>query len=248
MTQSTDETHTERLTRVTRDMTHPNQRPRDAATLILLDRSGPVPKVLLGKRHARHAFMPDVFVFPGGRVDPSDRLLPAEGTLDARIEARLMKGMAKPSRSKARALALAAIRECFEETGLLIGSRRDQGRNDSGIRWQDFTQNGIVADLSALHFVARAITPPRRPRRYDTRFFAADAERVGHRIEGVTGPEAELIELVWLPIGEARTLDMPAITGVVLEELEARIRGGLSHDLPVPFYRMLNRKFVCSTL
>lgn len=248
MTESTDETRTERLTRVTRDMTHANQRPRDAATLILLDRSGPTPKVLLGKRHARHAFMPDMFVFPGGRLDPSDRLLPAHGALDPRIEARLMKGMAKPSRGKARALALAAIRECFEETGLLIGSCKSAAPDDSGIRWQDFAQNGIVADLPALHFIARAITPPRRPRRYDTRFFAADAESVRHRIEGVAGPDAELIELVWLPIGEARTLDMPAITGVVLEELEVRIRAGMSHDLPVPFYRMLNRKFVCSAL
>jgi 8-oxo-dGTP pyrophosphatase MutT (NUDIX family) len=248
MTESTDETRTERLTRVTRDMTHPNQRPRDAATLILLDRSGPTPKVLLGRRHARHAFMPDVFVFPGGRLDPNDRLLPADGALDPRIEAQLMKGVAKPSRAKARALALAAIRECFEETGLLIGSRQGGAPNDSGIRWQDFAQNGIVADLPALHFVARAITPPRRPRRYDTRFFAADAERVRHRIGGVTGPDAELIELVWLPIGEARSLDMPAITGVVLEELEARIAKGMGHELPVPFYRMLNRRFVCDML
>lgn len=248
MTDSPGETRTERLTRVTRDMTHPNQRPRDAATLILLDRSGPVPKVLLGRRHARHAFMPDVFVFPGGRRDPTDHALPAAGALDARIEARLMRQVAKASRSKARALALAAIRECFEETGLLVGTRRAGAPDNPGGRWQDFAPNGIVADLSGLHLVARAITPPRRPRRYDTRFFAADAGHVRHRVEGVTGPEAELIELVWLPIGEARQVDMPEITGIVLEELDARIRGGLSHDLPVPFYRMLNRKFVCEML
>ncbi|MPZ56732.1 MAG: NUDIX domain-containing protein [Rhizobiales bacterium] len=248
MTESTGETRTERLTRVTRDMSHPNQRPHDAATLILLDRSGPKPKVLMGRRHARHAFMPDVFVFPGGRLDPADRLLSAEGALDPRIEARLMKGMPKASRSKARALALAAIRECFEETGLLIGSRRADAPDNPDGRWQDFAPNGIVPDLAGLHFIARAITPPRRPRRYDTRFFAADVDRARHRVEGVTGPEAELIEVVWLPLGEARRLDMPEITGVVLEELEARIRGGLSHDLPVPFYRMLNRKFVCDML
>jgi len=247
MTETTDETRTERLTRVTRDMTHPNQRPRDAATLILLDRSGPTPKVLLGRRHARHTFMPDVFVFPGGRLDPTDRLLPATGTLDPHIEARLMQRMQKPSARKARALALTAIRECFEETGLLIGSQSADAPAKSG-GWQDFTRNGCVADLASLHFIARAITPPRRPRRYDTRFFAADAERVRHRVDGVTGPDAELIELVWVPIGEARALDMPAITGVVLEELEARIRSGMTPDLPVPFYRMLNRRFVCEML
>jgi 8-oxo-dGTP pyrophosphatase MutT (NUDIX family) len=248
MTDRPNETRTERLTRVTRDMSHPNQRPRDAATMILVDRSGAAPKVLLGRRHARHAFMPDVFVFPGGRRDEADRLLPAEGTLDPRIEARLMRRMGKPSRSKARALALTAIRECFEETGLLVGGRRVGAPDSTGIRWQDFVQNGIQADLSGLHLIARAITPPRRPRRYDTRFFAADADHIRHRVDGVTGPDAELIELVWLPIAEARRLDMPEITGIVLEELEVRINGGMSHDLPVPFYRMLHRKFVCEML
>jgi len=243
MTDTAGETRTDRLTRVTRDLSHPNVRPRDAATLILLDRSGPTPKVLLGRRHARHAFMPDVFVFPGGRLDPTDRNLPANGALDPRMEARLMQRTRRPSTGKARALALAAIRECFEETGLLVGSRAGTSAAPDG-RWQDLAQNGLVPDLSNLHFVARAITPPRRLRRYDNRFFATDFTNVRHRIEGVTGPDAELTELVWLPIGEARTLDMPTITGVVLEELEARIKGGMSYDLPVPLYRMLHRRFV----
>jgi len=248
MTDSTTKARTDRLTRVTRDMSHPNQRPRDAATLILIDRSGPTPKVLLGRRHARHAFMPDVFVFPGGRLDPDDRLLPAEGVLDTHIEERLMKRVHKPSRSKARALALTAIRECFEETGLLIGSRRSDAPAMPSGRWHDIVENSIVPDLSSLHFIARAVTPPRRPRRYDSRFFAADVSSIRHRVEGVTGPDAELTELVWLPIDDARSLDMPAITGVVLEELEGRIRAGMGHDLPVPFYRMLNRRFVCDLL
>jgi 8-oxo-dGTP pyrophosphatase MutT (NUDIX family) len=248
MTESTPETRTDRLTRVTREMSHPNQRPRNAATMILIDRAGPAPKVLLGRRHARHVFMPDVFVFPGGRLDPTDRTLPADGALDPRIEARLMAQVQKPSRSMARALALTAIRECFEETGLLVGTRRPDAPAKVEGAWHDVVANGIVPDLSALHFIARAITPPRRPRRYDTRFFAADFEAVHHRVEGVTGPDAELIELVWLPIDEARQLDMPAITGVVLEELQARIAGGMGHDLPVPFYRMLRRRFVHATL
>jgi len=242
------ESATERLTRVTRDMTHPNQPPRDAATLILIDRSGPTPKVLLGRRHARHAFMPDVFVFPGGRLDPADRLLPATGELDPRIEARLMQRVRKPSRSKARALALTAIRECFEETGLLIGERRTDAPDTPGGRWHDIVENSIMPDLSGLHFIARAITPPRRPRRYDSRFFAVDVACVRHRVEGVTGPDAELTELVWLPIGDVRGLKMPEITGVVIEELEGRIRAGMGHDLPVPFFRMLHRKFVCERL
>ena len=51
----------------------PYLRPKDAATLILLDRSGRVPKVLLGKRHHGHKFMPGKFVFPGGGLEPADR-------------------------------------------------------------------------------------------------------------------------------------------------------------------------------
>ena len=73
----------ERLTRTIRDQSSPNQRPRDSATLILIDRSGPVPKVLLGRRHERHRFLPGKFVFPGGRVEIQDRLMPMAAPLHA---------------------------------------------------------------------------------------------------------------------------------------------------------------------
>ena len=92
-------------------------------------------------------------------------------------------------------------------------------------------------------FIARAITPPRRPKRFDTRFFTADASAVAHKIEGVVGPDSELVELAWVPIEEATHLDMPTITGVVLEELAARVAAGMGHDLPVPFYFMIERQF-----
>ena len=62
----------QRLTEATRRRDHPNLRPRDAATLIIVDASGKKPKVLMGRRHERHSFMPGKFVFPGGRVDPAD--------------------------------------------------------------------------------------------------------------------------------------------------------------------------------
>src|ERR1700692_4676456 len=79
-----------RMNEVERDLTHPVIRPKDAATLILIDRTGRVPKVLLGKRHARHKFMPGKFVFPGGGVDPSDKRMPVATPLDHHAEARLM--------------------------------------------------------------------------------------------------------------------------------------------------------------
>jgi len=66
----------ERLTNTIRDQSSPNLRPRDSATLILIDCSGSVPKVLLGRRHERHRFLPGKFVFPGGRVEIKDRLMP----------------------------------------------------------------------------------------------------------------------------------------------------------------------------
>src|ERR1051325_5648744 len=110
-----------KMNAVSRDLTSPYVRPKDAATLILVDRSGKVPKVLLGKRHHGHKFMPGKFVFPGGRVDPADKLMPVAKPLDPHAEANLMKHLQRASAAKARAFALAAIRETFEETGLLLG-------------------------------------------------------------------------------------------------------------------------------
>ena len=222
----------------------PNLRPRDAATLILLDRSAPVSKVLLGKRHHGHKFMPGKFVFPGGGVEPIDRRMPVASPLDSQAERHLLCDVKRPSVAAARALALAAIREAFEETGLLLGTRDTEASPTPDGPWAAFAQARVRPDLAAIHFVARAVTPPRRPRRFDTRFFAVDATAIAHRVDGMIGPDAELVELVWMPIGEARRLDLPAITGVVLEELEMRIAAGFRHDLPVPFYRMTHGRFV----
>ena len=83
------------------------------------------------------------------------------------------------------------------------------------------------------------IDPPGRSSRFDARFFTADASAVAHTVEGVTGPDAELVELVWMPLSDAKQLDMPTVTSVMLDELGARIASGLRHDLPVPFYRMV---------
>lgn len=233
----------ERLTKVERDQSHPNLRPRDAATLILIDRSEPTPKVLLGRRHHGHKFMPGKFVFPGGRVDPSDRRMHAASPLDTHVEARLLRLVKRPSKHRARALALAAIRETYEETGLLLGRRGSVPSKPDG-PWAAFAEAGILPDLGQLHFIVRAITPPGRPRRFDTRFFAVDAGAIAHKVDGVIGPDAELVELVWLPVAEAKRLDLPTITQVALEELEARVAKGFGHDLPSPFYRMLRKRFV----
>jgi 8-oxo-dGTP pyrophosphatase MutT (NUDIX family) len=234
----------ERLTRTIRDQTFPNLKPRDSATLILIDRDHAVPKVLLGRRHLRHRFMPGKFVFPGGRIEPADRLMAAFVPLQARHVARLMQRVRSPSKAKAAAFALAAVRETYEETGLMLGAKTDSAFETPPGAWEAFAKAGVMPDLSAIHFIARAITPPKRPLRFDSRFFAADVSAVAYRADGFVGPDAEFVELVWLPINEARSLDMPGITAVVLEELQDRIAARMSADHPVPLYRMLHKRFV----
>jgi 8-oxo-dGTP pyrophosphatase MutT (NUDIX family) len=238
----------ERLTRTIRDQTFPNLKPRDSATLILIDRAHPVPKVLLGRRHLRHRFMPGKFVFPGGRIEPTDRQMSTFTPLQERHVARLMRRVRRPSAAKAAGIALAAVRETYEETGLMLGVRTDRAIETPPGAWEAFAKAGVLPDLSAVHFIARAITPPKRPLRFDSRFFAADVTAIAHRAEGLVGPDAELVELVWLPINEARTLDMPGITAVVLEELQDRIAADMNNDQPVPLYRMLHKRFVRETL
>jgi 8-oxo-dGTP pyrophosphatase MutT (NUDIX family) len=234
----------ERLTRTIRDQTFPNLKPRDSATLILIDRAEKVPKVLLGRRHLRHRFMPGKFVFPGGRIEAADRMMATFAPLDPRHVGRLMQRVKYPSAAKAGAFALAALRETYEETGLMLGIRTEAPMKTPPGAWEAFATAGILPDLSAVHFIARAITPPKRPLRFDSRFFAADISAVARRVDGFVGPDAELVELVWLPITDARSLDMPGITAVVLEELQDRIAAGMSADHPAPLYRMLHKRFV----
>jgi len=229
---------TERMTSSERDQSHPDSEPRDAATLMLIDRSGATPKVLLGRRHHGHKFMPGKFVFPGGRLEPHDAAMSTISGLHPDIGVKLNTRVAAPGPDFARALALTAIRETAEETGLLLGVRRDQPPATPGEIWAEFAKAKVHPDLGQIHFIARAITPPRRPKRFDTRFFTADASSVAHTIEGVVGPDSELVELAWAPISEAAALDMPTITGVILEELLARVEAGMDHRLPVPFYYM----------
>jgi 8-oxo-dGTP pyrophosphatase MutT (NUDIX family) len=238
----------ERLTRSMRDQSFPNLKPRDSATLILVDGSGEVPKVLLGRRHERHRFLPGKFVFPGGRIEPADRLIGAGVALHDAHARKLMQRVRRPSLAKAAAFALAAVRETYEETGIMLGVPAATPLHVPPGPWEAFAKAGIAPDLSAIHFIARAITPPRRPLRFDSRFFTADVAAIARRDDGFVGADKELVELVWLPITQARALDMPGITAVVLEELQDRIAAGMRHDHPVPLYRMLHKRFVREVL
>ncbi len=138
--------------------------------MILVDRSGTKPRLVMGKRHPGLKFMPGKFVFPRGRVDPADRRMVVCGVLPETCEERLAQRVPRPSPMRARALALAAIRETFEETGFMIGEAGLGSPVTADAVWQDFAAASVYPDLDKLTFVARAITPPRRPKRFDTGF------------------------------------------------------------------------------
>ena len=138
---------------------------------------------------------------------------------------------------RARALALAAVRETFEETGLLLAEPAPVASVAGP--WREFRAAGALPDLAALSYVARAITPPGRTRRFDARFFMADARALLH--PEPTAGSGELDEIAWLPLADARALDLPAITRFVLSEVADR----LTHpDRPLPFIRMVRGRHV----
>ena len=192
-------------------------KPRDAATLIIVRRDAKKPRLLMGRRHGGHDFMPDKWVFPGGRIDPSDFRAPYASELRPEIAARLE--MTAPPR-RARALALTAVRETFEEAGLLL-AKAAPVRPASG-PWREFLEIGAAPDLAALDFIARAITPPMVPKRFDARFFMAEAEHlVSLDRQADCG---ELDEIAWVDLDEALALDLPSVTRFVLREIPHRLK------------------------
>src|SRR5271169_1201749 len=222
---------------------HPYRRPVDAATLILVDRSSATPKVLVGKRHDKVVFMPGKFVFPGGRVDKADSRVPVAAPIPRVLEANLSKGRPKITPSRARSLAVAAIREACEETGLCLGRKVTGATPALSGPWKPFADAGLLPDPSGLYLITRAITPPGRVRRFDTRFFTADASAIAHRVEGVIHADAELVELVWIELGSKPLADLHPMTKNVLNELEKRLATGpLRHDADVPFFRFYGGK------
>ena len=222
-------------------------RPRDAGTLILIDRQGGEFRVLMGRRHMRHAFMPGKYVFPGGRTDPADSRVAVASHLHPREEQSLIAGTGRTSPTRARAIALSAIRETYEEAGLLIGEKAAFSTTHAG--WLGFAEQGVRPSLEGLRYVARAITPPGRVRRFDTRFLAAWRDSVAVALPD-GGPTNELEEQVWLPLPAAIELDVPAITRTILGELQARLAGDpqLAPGGAVPFYRMLRGAFARDVL
>ena len=204
---------------------------RDAATLVLWRAGRQGPEVLMGQRGARAAFMASKFVFPGGAIDPSDALAPLARPLPARCADRLaMAGSTAPE-----ALAAAAIRELAEEAGLML-ARPGPWTAEVPAGWQRFAADGLLPDAGALTFFFRAITPPGRTRRFDARFFMADAAELAGEHDDFSNADSELSHLKWLSLPEARALDLPFVTEVVLAEVSAYLSGADTLSAGVPFF------------
>jgi 8-oxo-dGTP pyrophosphatase MutT (NUDIX family) len=170
----------------------PGIRARHAASLIVWRIENGETHMLMGMRGAKHRFMPNRLVFPGGRVDPADMTAPCATEISPRTEAMLRKNA---NAALARGLVAAAARELQEETGLSLGN---------------------PPRLDALHYLARAVTPPGEPIRFNARFFAVGAEHVS----GSGGGDGELENLRFYAMSEALGFDLASPTRKVLGRLD----------------------------
>ncbi|WP_436641277.1 NUDIX hydrolase [Microbaculum sp. FT89] len=223
----------------------PNMKPADSASLVIVDTRGKEPHVLMGRRSDAHVFYPGAYVFPGGRVDPDDASMSAAIEPDPELIARLKVRMrGRPSLRRARAIALAGIREAFEEAGILIGK---PGKPTTPVPkdWQGFVDHGLLPDPTPLVYFMRATTPPRRPRRFDNRFFAVDVSAITLDLPREQRPTDELGDMVWVPLTDLKSLHLPNITQVAMEELQARLASpdGLATKHPVPYYFAVGSSF-----
>jgi len=206
---------------------------RDAATVVLIrNAQGPVPRVLMGQRGASAAFMPNKFVFPGGAVDPTDAEVPV---FAAGVEPDHTRLTEDADAAAPRRLLAAAIRELWEETGQILGT---PGEWDSPAPpdWRSFAATGHIPSAEGLTFIFRAVTPPGRPRRFDARFFLADAGALTTDPDDFSRASEELAHLQWVPLDQLREFDLPFITQVVLAELAGRLPS-LGAPETVPYFK-----------
>jgi len=178
--------------------------------------------------------MPSKIVFPGGAVDPDDAAFTPRRSLAPDCARRL----SEESAASPKALALAALRETFEETGLAIGAPDPAAAAramDAPEGWRAFLSRGLEPRLDALRFFFRAVTPPELKLRFDARFFLADATAIHGDPDDFSGASDELSDLGWIPVAEAQAMEPPFITGVVLAEIAAYAAGRRATG--APFFR-----------
>jgi 8-oxo-dGTP pyrophosphatase MutT (NUDIX family) len=151
-------------------------------------------EVLMGRRSRKAAFVPDFYVFPGGRLDPLDHQVRPATPLNS----TLVSGMGvRGSKKMAETLAITAVRETFEETGLLLAESGDVGI-DSHPDWTYWTERGLAPGLHHLGYFGRAITSPVSPIRFNARFFIVQADL----LQGQIGGSGELSDLEFYPAAD----------------------------------------------
>ncbi|OOG75867.1 hydrolase [Sinorhizobium sp. A49] len=215
-------------------------RPRDAASIMLLDRAGGSVRVLMGRRSSAHVFMPDLYVFPGGRCDPTDHRLAFSTDLNpAVLQALKSVGGAPVSDARARALALAALRELYEEAGVPLGTLHAKAQ----------APLPFLPELANLRYMARAITPPGHSRRFDTRFFAIFADEAEIDTSRVL-ESRELQDLQWIDVNDLPSLRIPEITAIILSDLRSGLNTDptLPYERSVPFYFARRGRFIRTLL
>jgi len=202
-------------------------RPRDAASLILLRGEGRTLEVLAGRRPLDVKFMPGVYVFPGGAIDPPDRIA---WSIESRTEAL----GAKLARS-----ARAALRETWEEAGILVGRAGGAPPHEPAVRpiEQAYLGRGLVAAMDVLTYVGRAITPSHSFRRFNTRFFLCD----GTNVFGEPAASDELEDVGWHPIGGEALASFRDVTRFMLARAIALRQGTASGAAPL-FYWAKNAR------
>lgn len=206
---------------------------RDAASVVIYRYIDDVPHLLMGQRGKNAVFMPNKYVFPGGAVDDADALATLSATVSDSCRARLGQ-MADLNRVDA--IIAAAIREVWEETGLILGQQTDQMPGEIAEDWRGFYQTGHAPSAEGLRYFFRAITPPGRPRRFDARFFLVNADIIKGTLDDFSSASDELSHLHWVALAKARDLNLPFITEVVLAEVEALIKD-TGTPPSVPFFK-----------
>jgi 8-oxo-dGTP pyrophosphatase MutT (NUDIX family) len=196
-------------------------RPRDAASLILLRGEGKELEVLAGRRPLHVRFMPGVHVFPGGAIDPPDRVLWSIESGTDTLGPKLAR------------CARAALRETWEEAGVLIGRRGPVNPAVPATRpiERAYRERGLIAAMDVLTYVGRAITPSHSNRRFNTRFFLSD----GSNVFGEPTASDELEDARWYPIGRHPLESFRDVTRFMLARAIA-MRGGTAIGEAPLFY------------
>ena len=202
-------------------------RPRDAASLILLRGEGSTLEVLAGRRPLNVKFMPGVYVFPGGAIDPPDRIAWSVETGTEALGPKLMRS------------ARAALRETWEESGVLIGRAAvlPTAAPARTLIEQAYLERGLVAAVDLLTYVGRAITPSHSFRRFNTRFFLGD----GNDVHGEPVASEELEDVGWHPVGHEAFASFRDVTRFMLTRAIALRQGSASGEAPL-FYWAKNAR------